>query len=71
MQTDILKRLENLVGDISIGPMRTVKTQYLADILDDAHLEILVLREAFKAILNANSLPYAQEIAAKALEEEK
>jgi dihydroxyacid dehydratase/phosphogluconate dehydratase len=28
-------------------------------------------REALGLILNANSLPYAQEIAAKALEEEK
>jgi hypothetical protein len=39
--------------------------------LEVAHEEIKRLCEAFKLILNANSLNYAQEIAAKALEEKK
>lgn len=37
----------------------------------DAADKIERLCEALKLILNANSLPYAQEIAAKALEEKK
>lgn len=44
MQTDLLKRLENMVGDCMIGPMRTLKTGDLADVLYDAHEEIERLR---------------------------
>ena len=44
MQTDLLKRLENMVGDCSIGPMRTLKTDDLTNVLYDAHEEIERLR---------------------------
>lgn len=44
MQTDLLKRLENTLGDCVIGPIRTLKTGDLADVLYDAHEEIERLR---------------------------
>jgi hypothetical protein len=39
--------------------------------LEIAQEKIEILRASLNLILNANSLPYAQEIAAKALEEKK
>lgn len=48
MQTDLLRRLENMVGDCSIGPMRTLKTDDLTNVLYDAHEEIERLRAALK-----------------------
>lgn len=97
--TDILQRVENMLGDCAIGPMRTLKTDDLTRVLYDAYDEINRLREALATyacrcgdgecyvdefvpscgrsarealglILNANSLPYAQEIASKALGED-
>lgn len=44
MQADLLKRLENTLGDCVIGPIRTLKTGDLADVLYDAHKEIERLR---------------------------
>jgi hypothetical protein len=42
--SDILQRVENMLGDCAIGPMRTLKTGDLADVLYDAHEEIERLR---------------------------
>jgi hypothetical protein len=42
--TDILQRVENMLGDCSIGPMRTLKTDDLTRVLYDAHDEIERLR---------------------------
>jgi len=44
MQTDLLKRLGNTLGDCMTGPIRTLKTGDLADVLYDAHEEIERLR---------------------------
>ncbi len=48
MSRDIMKRLENMIGDCVIGPMRTLKTMDIADLLYDARneLECLQAREA-------------------------
>lgn len=42
--TDILQRVENMLGDCAIGPMRTLKTDDLTRVLYDAHDEIEHLR---------------------------
>lgn len=42
--SDILQRVENMLGDCAIGPMRTLKTDDLTHILYDAHEEIERLR---------------------------
>jgi hypothetical protein len=63
MSKDIAERLQSLVGEY-IGDAD------IDDVLLDAKEEIERLREALGLILNANSFPYAQEIASKALSEQ-
>lgn len=46
MSDDLLKRLKNLMCDCVRSPIRTLKTNDLAEALDDAHSEISRLREA-------------------------
>jgi hypothetical protein len=67
--SDIVARMRcrTLMWNCGNGDVRDVPDE---DCLEAAD-EIERLCEALKLILNANSLPYAQEIAAKALEEEK
>jgi hypothetical protein len=52
MEKDILKRLEDMIGDCTIGPMRTLKTADLTDVLYDAHQEIALLRQALEKIIH-------------------
>ncbi len=44
--SEILQRVENMLGDCAIGPMRTLKTDDLTRVLYDAYDEINRLREA-------------------------
>ena len=42
--SDILQRVENMLGDCAIGPMRTLKSDDVTRVLYDAHEEIERLR---------------------------
>lgn len=67
--TDILQRVEDMLIDCAIGPMRTLKTDDLTRVLYDASEEIVHLREKVaKITAQREDLP-AGEIALAALRE--
>ncbi len=65
------ERMKEILSDEVGYYMKNHSKYALAVALQDHRIGIERLCEALKLILNANSLPYAQEIAAKALEEKK
>jgi hypothetical protein len=71
MEKDILRRLENMIGECGIGPVRTLKTDDLSDVLYDAHQEIALLRQALGKITTLHWYEAPANIARTALGEEK
>jgi len=64
--SDILQRVENMLGDCAIGPMRTLKTDDLTRVLYDAHEEIERLRAEVEEQARLNGNCVERELAAEA-----